>query len=139
MKTEELVRREAIGLLESSSDGLFCAHYLFERIPTIFEADRLNYYKWRQRLGDKLHVDAHDLVMVGSACAGLSLDPWGSLDSFSSSSDIDVAVISERHFEIAWRWIRSVDPHSIYFNAKERNAIKKTFSDQLCWGIIATD
>lgn len=58
-----------------------------------------------------LNVDPNAVYCVGSGAVGLSLNPEkissGELKAFDDKSDLDIALISETHFEIAWRDLRS--------------------------------
>lgn len=57
-----------------------------------------------------LGVDPNGVFCIGSGAVGLSLNPSkisnGHLKLFDGSSDLDVAVVSEVHFERAWRSLR---------------------------------
>jgi hypothetical protein len=50
------------------------------------------------------------LLVVGSAGVGFSLAPLKEFSEFSQGSDIDVAVVSQRYFEEAWKWLRELGP-----------------------------
>jgi hypothetical protein len=58
----------------------------------------------------ELGVDANGVFVIGSGAIGLSLNPSnaedGILRAFDDKSDLDLAVISEMHFEAAWRDLR---------------------------------
>jgi hypothetical protein len=55
-------------------------------------------------------VDPNGVFCIGSGAIGLSLNPAkiaeGQLKAFGASSDLDLAIISEVHFETAWRDLR---------------------------------
>lgn len=57
-----------------------------------------------------LGVDPNGVYVIGSGAVGLSLNPskisGGRLKGFDGSSDLDVALVSEVHFERAWRNLR---------------------------------
>lgn len=59
---------------------------------------------------EEFGVDANGIFLIGSGAVGLSLNPAnireGRLARFSSESDLDVALVSEVHFEAAWRDLR---------------------------------
>ena len=77
------------------------------------------------------------LQFVGSAAIGCSLNPVKNFKPFDSASDVDVAVISNYHFTVAWRYLRTngtrrleVDTRTQrYLNTTHRSAVwfKKTF------------
>ena len=58
----------------------------------------------------QLDVDANGVYCIGSGAVGLSLSPRKIVDDnlkpFDDESDIDLAVISDFHFETAWRDLR---------------------------------
>lgn len=63
----------------------------------------------------ELGIEANGIFCVGSGAVGLSLNPNkindSSLKSFDDASDLDIALISEVHFERAWRDLRqAVEP-----------------------------
>lgn len=94
---------------------------------------------WKLELADLLHVDAHSLVVIGSGCVGYSLNPHKNFHVFDENSDVDVAVVSSYHFEMAWRFLRDVGAriHALPRNAQ--NAITAHREEYLFWGTIATD
>lgn len=57
-----------------------------------------------------LGVEPNGVFCIGSGAVGLSLNPGkivnGQLKQFDHTSDLDIAVISEVHFERAWRSLR---------------------------------
>ncbi len=57
-----------------------------------------------------LDVDANGVFCIGSGAIGLSLNPAkvtdARLKSFDVDSDLDLAIVSEVHFETAWRDLR---------------------------------
>jgi len=60
--------------------------------------------------GTSLGVDPNGVFCIGSGAVGLSLNPSKivdrSLKAFDQSSDLDIALVSEVHFERAWRSLR---------------------------------
>jgi hypothetical protein len=58
----------------------------------------------------ELDVDANGIYLIGSGAIGLSINPGnvigGNLKLFEQESDLDLAIISEVHFEAAWRELR---------------------------------
>lgn len=73
--------------------------------------------------GASLGVDPNGVFCIGSGAVGLSLNPGkivnGSLKVFDESSDLDVALVSEVHFERAWRSLRE-RAHPAAVNEMER-------------------
>jgi hypothetical protein len=64
----------------------------------------------RSLVSHELNVDANGIFCIGSGAVGLSVNPGkvidGDLKTFNETSDIDLALISEVHFETAWRDLR---------------------------------
>lgn len=61
-------------------------------------------------VSEDFQVDANGIYCIGSGAIGLSMNPkkiqQGRLKEFDEKSDLDLAVISEEHFERAWRDLR---------------------------------
>lgn len=61
-------------------------------------------------ISEELEIDANGIYCIGSGAVGLSLNPSKIQDStmkvFDTDSDIDLAFISEVHFETSWRDLR---------------------------------
>lgn len=69
-----------------------------------------NFQEFTFRCASKFKVDPNGVFCVGSGAVGLSINPGkveaGNLKRFDSNSDLDIALISEVHFELAWRNLR---------------------------------
>lgn len=91
--------------------GEFTSVHILDRVPAIFESRR-QYAEWRRILGAGLGVDPLCLVVVGSTAVGVSLSPKKDklFRTYHDESDVDVGVISPRHFDEAWRFLRSLGP-----------------------------
>jgi hypothetical protein len=63
-----------------------------------------------QGIAGSLGVDPNGIFIVGSGAVGLSFNPEnvvdGALGQYGEDSDLDLAVISEVHFETGWRDLR---------------------------------
>ena len=90
--------------------SVFVSKWILERIPHIFGADQIRYNDWRRTLADGIRVDPCAIVLTGSSSVGISLNPDKDFKEFHGRSDIDVAVISSYHFEMAWRRLRNLGP-----------------------------
>lgn len=113
-------------------------HWIFDAIPTIFEKEN-DWTSWKLRLSEKLRVDAHSLVVIGSGCLGYSLNPHKNFREFNESSDIDVAVVSSYHFEVAWRFLRDVRAQIYSYPRDVQNSIVAHRDTHIFWGEVATD
>src|SRR5262245_33237993 len=81
---------------------------VLDRLPYTLETKR-QYFIWRDELADGIQVDARDIVLVGSAATGRSLNSRTHFGVFGKTSDVDIAIVSSRHFEAAWQWFRRVN------------------------------
>jgi hypothetical protein len=133
--TEDI--REALRR-HSASD--FASTYLLEPIPHVFSADMEGYVEWKGTLGRALDVDPRAIAIVGSASSGFSLRPGAGLRAFGEHSDIDVAVVSQHHFELGWRALRELSPlRRAKLTELERNALDDHRQRLVYWGTIAAD
>jgi len=98
-------------LRELSADD-FASRLVLDRVPWLF-SDRRQYIDWKASLATELELDPYMLLVVGSACLGFSLNPFKRFSEFGSRSDVDVAAVSERHFDEAWRWLRDLGPENL--------------------------
>jgi hypothetical protein len=95
-------------VLEDEPMRVLVGRLVLDRLPYTFDTKR-QYFVWRDELADGLHVDARDVVLVGSAATGRSLNSRKRFGVFGKGSDVDIAVVSSRHFEMAWQWFRRVN------------------------------
>jgi len=123
--------------MQSSAEA-FVAHELLHRTPWIFQSDR-EYVTWRVELAEDLQVDPFAIVIVGSACTGYSLNPAKEFRKFNQASDIDVAIVSHRHFEDSWRWLRDLKPADLLTGSLEADMFKWHRRNLVFDGTIATD
>ena len=72
---------------------------LIDRLPWIFDS-KDQYLAWRGDLADGLGVDGRDVLLVGSAATGRSLNPGKRFKAFHRDSDLDIAVVSSFHFDL---------------------------------------
>jgi hypothetical protein len=98
-------------LRELSADD-FASRLVLDRVPWLF-LDRRQYIDWKTSLAIELELDPYMLLVVGSAGLGFSLSPFKRFAEFRPRSDIDVAAVSERHFDEAWRWLRDLGPENL--------------------------
>jgi hypothetical protein len=117
----------------------FVSRNIFDRTPHLFSNDRVAYATWRRGLGKHLQVDASSLTIVGSASTGVSLSPHKNFKEFSTESDIDVAVVSPYHFQIAWRFLRNNRHLRAAMSYKERASYDDHRTRLIYWGTVATD
>ncbi|MGQ0685919.1 hypothetical protein [Bradyrhizobium sp.] len=112
--------------------------HLMDRIPHVFDNDWELYRTWKRKLAKLIEVDPLNVTIIGSGGIGFSLNPYKDFRPFSETSDIDVAVVSEHHFAVAWRALRTLKLPDVR-NNKDREAIKEHRTNYIYWGTIATD
>ena len=132
------MRDDILTELKTLNAEEFVSTFVIERIPFIFAEDWPLYRRWRQKLSELLDIDPCDICLVGSSSVGVSLNPSKSYREFSDESDIDVAIVSEYYFDVAWRSLRTMRLSDAN-NAKERFSIKKHAEGLVYWGCVATD
>lgn len=125
--------------LLTSRPNEFLNNYIFDRVPAVFAGDRVLYISWKHRLSKLLEVDANELVIVGSAALGFSLNPAHPFTSFDDESDVDVAVISSYHFAQSWRFLRASGSLRARLSPRELTAFDDHRTRLIYWGTIATD
>ena len=113
--------------------------WVLERTPHLFGEDSDVYSRWRHNFAEGVGVDACELVVIGAAAAGFSLNPYKGLKPFDSDSDIDVAVVSPYHFDVAWRFLRGLGSTLYSFTSAERIAVEDHRKRLIYWGTVATD
>src|SRR6266404_2211903 len=99
-------RDELLHALREMKTSEFLSEYMFDRIPHVFGDSRTSFVRWKDMIAGKLGVDPAALLFVGTSALGLSLRPSNDFKPFDESSDVDVAVISNFHFVVAWRYFR---------------------------------
>jgi hypothetical protein len=125
-------------LTELSADD-FASRHLLDRVPWLF-SNRVQYIDWKTALALELELDPYMLLVVGSACLGFSMSPFKRFAEFGDRSDIDVAAVSERHFDEAWRWLRDLGPERLLERDKlEREMFKWHRRNLVFDGAIATE
>lgn len=117
----------------------FVSHYIFEPIPFAFTGDLGTWIAWKTELARGLGIDAYDLVLTGSAAIGYSLNPKKGYKAFDGDSDIDCGVISQYHFEVAWRYLRQQRPAWLSLSPQVKRAIVTHQKTYVFAGAIATD
>lgn len=137
---ERFDRGEILDDLRNLTPDTFASKRIFEAVPFVFDGDLDLYVAWKGHLGSRLEVDPRAVAITGSAGVGLSLNPAKSLASFRRESDVDIAVVSAHHFDIAWRHLRflPVGPR-LRLRPRQKSAVRDHRSRLIYWGTIATD
>lgn len=118
----------------------FASKYIFESIPHLFAGSIDSYISWKSELGRQIDVDPRAIEIIGSARIGISLNPDKALKPFGARSDVDVAVVSFHHFELAWRHMRTMTTaNRASLTRRQREALRDHTERLIYWGTIATD
>lgn len=134
----DLKRRFLEELIERDTDTIAC-DWILDRTPHIFDMDRISYLEWKLKLAKKLMVDSNTIVIVGSAGVGISLNPNKGFREYHAGSDIDVAVVSEIYFDVAWRQLRGLGSLVYGLAAVERTSVDEHIKYHIYHGTVATD
>jgi hypothetical protein len=132
-------REELVDVLQTLSPHAFLEEYVFDSVPQVFSNDRSAYIGWKRKLGSAIDVDPACLTIVGGAAIGCSLNPVKNLRRFDAESDVDVAVISNYHFTVAWRYLRMNSIRRLQVDTRTRIAWDEHVNRFIYWGTIATD
>lgn len=126
--------------LRDLNPGTFASKHIFESLPYIFQGDVDSYIRWKAELGEQIEVDPRAIAITGSAGVGVSLNPAKSLRPFGPQSDVDIAVVSIHHFDLAWRSLRSM-PSAVRLSLTRRQRESKRDHEKrlIYWGTIAGD
>lgn len=135
---DELKKQFLTDLVLHPAD-LVASIWILDRIPLIFDQDIKAYATWRRELAQGLGVDASALLVTGSAAFGVSLNPNKNYRFFDQESDIDIAVISDYHFNEAWRTLRALGPALHSMPPRVKQSVADHVERYIYWGTIATD
>ncbi len=93
----------------------------------------------QQALPRGIGVDPCAIALTGSSSVGISLNPAKEFKEFHRRSDIDVAVISSYHFEMAWRRLRTLGSEYFRLGPETRRSVDEHRKTYIYYGTIATD
>ena len=117
------------------SQNWYFEEYL--KIPTCDLIDRMDYFK--EIVSTGLKISFHSLQIVGSAKTGYSLSPHKLLIPFHDgsgplepSSDIDIAIVSERLYQKFWDRLRNVKGlwNKYYYDQLTRSIFRGYINDK---------
>lgn len=117
----------------------FLEHKILEAIPFVFNNNFNQFLLWKSNLSHLIQVDSRAFVIVGSAAIGYSINPAKNFKVFDKNSDIDVAIISQFHFDQAWRAIRTIGTKYHAQTPLIQTALKDHRERLIYYGTIATD
>lgn len=125
--------------LTANTIQFVCSKWILDRVPFIFDNDRISFIKWKAELGHNLGIDPQAMVFTGSASCGFSLSPHKNYREFNDDSDIDLAIVSELYFNIAWKTLRELGTKRFDLLPKQQNSLREHVDRLVYWGTIATD
>jgi hypothetical protein len=113
--------------------------WVLDRVPFLFKDNHESYLKWKHILSEKILIDVACIVFTGSSCSGISMNPNKNFKLFDQESDIDLAIISQTHFNEAWVYMKSLGSKQISLSPDESEMIKQHKKSFIYDGTIATD
>lgn len=116
---------------------IFVSRYIMDAVPFIFNDSFMEFIEWKHRIAEALKIDPRDIIITGSACLGVSLNPQKNFKKFDATSDIDIGIISPHYFDIAWHEIRNLD--LTYLDRRGRTKINDHKNRLIFYGTIAMD
>lgn len=125
--------------LEQLPVSFLVSKWIIDRVPAIFGTDNLSYIEWKEELCKRLQVDSRAMLLIGSACCGFSLNPYKNLRDFDSDSDIDIALVSNRHFDLSWHVLRNLGSRYYSLTPRQKNDVDEHRNRLVYYGCIATD
>ena len=121
-------------LLKTAPPDTIVDDLLFHGTPYVFRHRPTGLTLLRESLSSSLNVQPDNVVVVGSAKLGFSLSPVTFPRRFSPTSDIDVVVVDEALFDLAWDAV-------LKWNYPRRNRLSneewrwaRNRHDDLFWG-----
>jgi hypothetical protein len=125
-------------LLTAPSIDAVMYKYVLEGVPFAFRDSEAGYERLRQHISSILEVPPRDLAIVGSGRIGFSLDPEEFGRVFSDSSDLDVVVVSDSLFDMAWMELLRPKYRDYELTNQEREWVK-AHKRYVYWGNIRPD
>lgn len=118
----------------------FAARRLFDTVPFIFQHPP-DCTHWKVGVAELLAVDPCSVFIIGSACSCVSFNPNKNLKVFDEGklSDIDIAVISHFHFELAWRRLREIGAGKYKLDGSGQASLAEHREHHVYWGMFATE
>lgn len=132
------MKEEFLTQLESLDPHLVAQRWVIDRTPHLFDNDQAAFVDWKSRLASSIDVDGRAITVIGSAGVGFSLSPTKNFREFGDHSDIDIAIISSYHFDVAWRSIRSIGTGIHALNRKQRSSLEDHKARLIYWGTFDT-
>ncbi|MDA2925672.1 hypothetical protein MYX78_00295 [Acidobacteria bacterium AH-259-G07] len=113
--------------------------YIFTGTPFVFRGRPETMNELREHLLKSLSVSEQDVVVVGSAKIGFSLNPHNFSRQFTDQSDIDIVVVNETLFDKIWKVLLSWSYPRRYRLVGSENEWEEQRKDDLYWGWFRPD
>lgn len=127
------------GLLRIQPLDWIVENYIFKGTPFVFCTDPRLLDILHGHLVSNLRLRKENIVVVGSAKIGFSLNPYSFPRKFSDKSDIDILVVDEKLFDGVWRTILKWNyPRRLRLYGMDWTWTKKRMED-LYWGWFVPD
>ncbi len=133
------IKDKFIADLISNPVDMTTSSWIIERVPYIFSENRELYLRWKHELSKKINVDSAAILLTGSSAVGISLNPNKNYSPFSDASDIDIAIISDYYFSLAWYFLRNLGASRYSYSQTIKQSIDDHVKRYIYWGTIATD
>lgn len=118
--------------------SLVAQKWVIDRTPHVFNSDQNSYVLWKSKLAEKIQVDGRAITLIGSASVGFSLSPHKNYHGFNEKSDIDIAIVSAHHFELAWHTVRNLGTNVHGLSSLQRNSLDDHCKRLIYWGTFDT-
>lgn len=138
MKPTPASTTEFLNELVSTDPATFVLDSILKMTPALFQ-DEAEHASWIGTLSGFLGIARDSLHLVGSARTGVSLNPNKQFRAFDERSDVDIAVISEHHFEEGWQHLRDWGARRLNLPREARWSYDNHKKRHVFWETIATD
>ena len=124
-------------LLEEFSPEAIAHKLLLAHVPYIFRDEPLKFALFKRTIADAFDVEPNNVYIVGSAMAGRSLKGSAIGKEYSSSSDIDTLIISDKLF-ISYvmeslAWVQDLTKPDFTKKPPESPTIDREMSKYIGW------
>ena len=130
----------AFDLLAASDEPIpaLVGRAILDRLPFAFESKE-QYFRWRDALAEGLDLDGRDMTLVGTCATGRSLSRKKEFKLFDLESDVDIAVVSRLHFDLAWHWFRTTNAVILNLDTQQQASFAAHRDHLIFEGIVAAD
>ena len=127
---------EFSSLLDSDDHLKIVEEFLMSGVPFVFRDSPADYDTLRNTLARSLGLPAETMTVIGSGRIGFSLSPEKYGVPFSSTSDIDVVVVSAELFDKAWFDLLRLGPKYFGLQKGVQSWVDTHKENNIFWGFI---